>query len=319
MQTIRSLNGVLVVRRGIAVLPSVLDRLKNRTAIVSFVKVEVRLGENLVAALVTEMASVRQIPEHALKLLLRLPLPKLVASLVGNHFEDVGTNIPSAKGGKIPVSRDGSNLRVVVIKVLVFSANQMFGNSITKKDTQNVVALSIAFVLIPGYQDEGVLHKVLVLKKGFKELAAPDTSNSDGRVMSIGGHVGGDEHPLRQLVCLEILVELGARRVNKRQVLDLRQLLLGVGDAVMQNGRVMLADIVIGAILLVNVRHTLESGEGHVLLIMAPRDALGIQEINDSRNVARRAGEVVVLHAKVVPSNRSHVVGLRGMGNGEIV
>jgi hypothetical protein len=47
-----------------------IPRLENEAAVKSRIKVKVGFGEDLVAALVVELASVRGVPEHALKLLL---------------------------------------------------------------------------------------------------------------------------------------------------------------------------------------------------------------------------------------------------------
>lgn len=137
--------------------------------------------------------------------------------------------------------------------------------------------------------------------------------------MTIRGHVGGNEQPLGKLVVLEVLVEHGARLVDHGQVLVLRDVLLKVGDAVSEHSRVVLADIVVGASLLVLVSLALKSGKGHVFLVVAPRDASVQEKVVDGRDVVWQAKEVVVLHAKVVTSDSSHVVGLRRVSDGEVV
>lgn len=137
--------------------------------------------------------------------------------------------------------------------------------------------------------------------------------------MAVRGHVGGDEHPLGQRVGGQVLVEQRARRVRHGQVLDLRQAALPVGDAVVHNGRVVLADVVVAAVLLVPVAHALEARVGHVFLVVRPGDAAVLQQVNDGRDVARRPDKVVVFHAKVVAGNGGHVVGLRRVGDAKVV
>ena len=58
--------------------------------------------------------------------------------------------------------------------------------------------------------------EILVCKQWLEEVASPLASNSDSTIMPIACHVRGDEHPLRQLIVLEVLLEEG-------HVLDVRQ------------------------------------------------------------------------------------------------
>ena len=51
--------------------------------------------------------------------------------------------------------------------------------------------------------------EVLVREQWLKEIASPLASNGDSTIMAIACHVRGDEHPLRQLIILEILLEEG--------------------------------------------------------------------------------------------------------------
>jgi hypothetical protein len=62
-------------------------------------------------------------------------------------------------------------------------------------------------IFIEGNEDKGVLHEVLVLQKWTQEVLEPDASHGHGSIVSVGGHIGRDEHPLRKLVVLEVLVE----------------------------------------------------------------------------------------------------------------
>jgi len=51
------------------------------------------------------------------------------------------------------------------------------------------------------------LHEVLVLQKWTQEVLEPDASHGHGSIVSVGGHIGRDEHPLRKLIVLQVLVE----------------------------------------------------------------------------------------------------------------
>lgn len=301
-----------------ALVPLLANRLKNLASREAMLKIQVGSRILMVATSSVERTSVRDVVEHLVKLV-RLPSAKLVTSLAGNQLEDVGADVPSTQCGEVPVGLDGRDFRVVVVEVVVGGANKMLGNGITKEDTKNMVLVGIRLVLIPGDQDEGVVHKVLVLQERLQELAAPVTSHSNRGIMAVRGHVGSDEHPLGQLVLLEILVEQGSRGINQGDVLNLRQTLLRESDAVMKNGRVVLAHIVVGAVLVVHPREALETRVGHVLLVKTPRDTVVLEQVNDSRDIARVAVEVIVLHAKVVTSDGGHVVGLRRMSDAKVV
>ena len=150
-------------------------------------------------------------------------MAELVASLGSNRREDVGTNIPAAKGREVPVGLDGGELRVVVVEVVVVLANVLAGESISEKNGQDVVLDAVGLVLVEGDENQSVLHKVLVFEERVHESLEPVTSNGDGAVVSIRGHVGGDEHPLGELVSLEILVELRGGLVDHGKVLDLER------------------------------------------------------------------------------------------------
>lgn len=266
---------------------------------------KVQVGRRVpgVAAIAVEVARVREVPEHALKLLLRRPLADLVARLLANHLEDVGADVPTSKGGEIPVGLDGGNLRVMVVEAVVGGADKVLGNGIADEDGEDVVLDSVGLVLIPGDQDERVVHEVLVLHERPQERTAPSTGDSSRGVVAVGGHVGGDEHPLGQLVCLQILVEHGLLGVNHGEVLDLRQALLRAGHLVNQDGGVVLSNVVVGSVLLVHPAEALVPRVRHVLLVHAPGDATVLEQVNDGGDVGIGAIEGIVLHAKVVTGN----------------
>lgn len=55
--------------------------------------------------------------------------------------------------------------------------------------------------LLESNEDKSVLHEVLVVEKGLKEVSSPGTSGSDGSVMTVGSHVRSDEHLVEILAC----------------------------------------------------------------------------------------------------------------------
>jgi len=68
---------------------------------------------------------------------------------------------------------------------------------------------AVGLVLVEGDEDEGVVHEALVFEERGKEGLQPFASDGDGGVVTVGGHVGGDEHPLGELVILKVGGEHG--------------------------------------------------------------------------------------------------------------
>ena len=119
--------------------------------------------------------------------------------------------------------------------------------------------------------------------------------------MSIVGHVGSDEAPLRKFLVVQIVVEA-------REVLDLSCTSGIIGNAVEDDQRVVLANIVVGEILVVRIIEAWEAWVWEVLLIFTPGDALGIEEINNSRDILRNPQEVIVINTKGVTTNDRDIV-----------
>lgn len=112
--------------------------------------------------------------------------------------------------------------------------------------------------------------EVLVREQWLEEIASPLASNGDGTIMTIARHVWGDEHPLRQLIILEILLEEG-------HILDVRQSFRLLRYRVVQHRRVVLANIHVGTSLLVPVVFALKTCVWHVCLLLVhtqPRDSV---------------------------------------------
>lgn len=264
------------------------------------------------SVLLVEFTSVRNIPVHLRQRSLSRPMPHAVTCLLGNKVEDVGANIPSTEGVQAPIGLDGSNLGIMVIKVAVSCANKLFGYSITKENADNAVLLGVGVVFVEGEHDEGVLHEFLVVQEGLEKGFGPGTGNGHGAVVAIRGHVRSDEHPLRKSIVTELFVE-------KSQVLNLAQAAGLLCDRVVENWRVVLANVVVGTGLLVAVIEALEAGVRHVLLVGAPRDALGLQQIHNGRDVGRDGDHVVMVDTVVVSRDCGSIVGHGGMGDGKVV
>ena len=169
-----------------------------------------------------------------------LPLGVLVTSLVGNELENVGTNIPATEGVQAPVGLDGGDLRVVVVEHGVVRTDEVVWDCVTDEDGEDTVTNGVGVVLVKGDQNSSPLHEVGVVEEWLHEAAEELTSNGDRGIVTIVGHVWGDEHPLWELVVLEVLVEHG-------EVLDLGETLL-VGVGVEENRWVVLANVVVLAL-----------------------------------------------------------------------
>lgn len=81
----------------------------------------------------------------------------------------------------------------------------------------------------------------------------------------------------------------------------------------------MLPHVVVGAGDLIDPFLSLEPGVRHVLLVLAPRDALVLQKVDDRGDVGVNGADSVVVHAEVVTSVRSNIVGLRGVSHAKVV
>lgn len=232
MSRIINLDRVSVISGQLAVRKLSLDGRQDVTARVALVQVEVRLGDDeLLVIVLIVFTTVGGVPVVLLELRITLPLAQLVASLVSNQVVDVGTNIPSTKGRQIPVGRNRGNLRVVVVETLVFGTNKFSGDGITNQYAENLVADGVDFALVPGDEDKGVLHEVLVAQERLEEVAGPATGGGYVGVVAVRGHVGGDEHPLGELVGLEVLVEVGLGLVVTVEGLEAGEALLVARDA----------------------------------------------------------------------------------------
>nr|POE77700.1 hypothetical protein CFP56_09343 [Quercus suber] len=139
--------------------------------------------------------------------------PHGVAGLLRHQAEHVGAHVPAAERVEVPVGLDGAELGVVVVEAGVGRAHGGLRHGAADEEAEHPVALRVRVALVEGDEDEGVLHEVGVAEQGLEEVAGPCSGGGDRGVVSVRGHVGRDEDPLRQLLGVQVGVEL-------RQVLD---------------------------------------------------------------------------------------------------
>lgn len=96
-----------------------------------------------------------------------------VASLVGDDLENVGIAVPAAEGGETPVGGDGGDGTVVRVEGVICGALEMFGNDTAKENGEGLVGCGVGFDLVPGDEDEGVIHEVAVVQERCKPFPFP--------------------------------------------------------------------------------------------------------------------------------------------------
>lgn len=151
-----------------------------------------------------------------------------IARLVRDELEDICADVPATEGVKVPVRFNSGDFRVVGIERRVCSAVEGSGDGVAEEHGVDFIRLGVCFVFVEGDEDEGVLHKFFVGEERGEEAVEPGTGDGDVGVVAVVGHVGGDEHPLRELVGREVGVELG-------EVFDDGQPVLALGDGVVDD------------------------------------------------------------------------------------
>ena len=233
--------------------------------------------------------------------------------MLADEVVDVGADVPATESGKTPVGGDGGDLTVVVVELVVDGANEAFRDSVTEEHTEDVVGDGVGVVLVEGQQDQGLGSvEVGVGQERLEKAGGPGTGSGDRGVVAVVGHVGSDEHPLGKSVGFQILVE-------RSEVLDGAETLGVVGDGVVQNSRVVLADVVIGGLVVDDgsVAEALESSVRHVLLVLTVRDTLGVEQIVDAADTAIDVAQSIAIETEVVTSVAGHVIWLTRVGNTE--
>jgi hypothetical protein len=148
--------------------------------------------------------------------------------VLSNIGEDVGADVEATEGVEvpdegligmrgikkkvwnIPVSLDGGDLGVVVVVVVVGGAFEVLWDSITEEDAEDAVLDGVGLVLVEGDKNKGVVHEMLIVPT-VTEVSWPSEVML-GAGVSVHLNILAlfeltDEQPLREFVCLEILVE----------------------------------------------------------------------------------------------------------------
>ena len=89
--------------------------------------------------------------------------------------------------------------------------------------------------------------------------------------------------------------------------------------AVVNDGGVVLPDIVVRLGGLVDIALALEARVRHIFLVGAPRDTLVIKQINNARDIGRDLLEVIVVTSECVSADRGDVVGHGRVSDTEVV
>lgn len=92
-----------------------------------------------------------------------------------------------------------------------------------------------------------------------------------------------------------------------------------VGDGLVEDQRVMLANVIVGESLLVGVVEALEAREWNMLLVLGPRDFLGLEQVHNSSNVGRGLVKIVVVHTEGVTTSGGAIVWLRRVSGRKVV
>jgi hypothetical protein len=113
-------------------------------------------------------------------------------------------------------------------------------------------------------------------------------------------------------------VEHGSILVGHGDVLLVGETLWG-SVAIINDGWVVLPDIVVRLGSLVDVALAFEAGVRHVFLVGAPRNTLVIKQIDNAGDIGRNLLEVVVITSEGVSANGCNVVGHRRVRHAEVV
>ena len=133
----------------------------------------------------------------------------LITGRVGQELEDIGTTIPTTQRGQEPIGRNAGNGGVVGVKGVIRGAYKTLGDRITKENAEDSVGLVVGLVLVVGQEDQSALHEVFVVQKRLQPSTLPSGAEPNSGVVRVIGHVRSDKGPLRKLLRLEIMGEVG--------------------------------------------------------------------------------------------------------------
>lgn len=157
-----------------------------------------------------------------------------------------------------------------------------------------------------------VVHETRVGQKRLEKATSPLASDSDRRIVPVRCHVRCYEHPLRQRLARQVVVE-------QRQVLHDAQPVGAFRVGAVDDGRVVLPHVGVGPSNLIHPFLSLEPGVRHVLLVLAPGNALVLQQVDNRGDVGIDSADSVVVHAEVVASMRGNIIWLRRVSHAKVV
>jgi hypothetical protein len=113
----------------------------------------------------------------------------VVAGLLTNEVEDIGSDIEATESVEIPVGFDGGDFGVVVVVVGVFGADERVGQSVAEHQSEDAVALGVGLGLLERDQDERAVPEagLLVVDQRLEEVAAPLAGDGNGGIVAIAG------------------------------------------------------------------------------------------------------------------------------------
>lgn len=85
--------------------------------------------------------------------------------------------------------------------------------------------------------------------------------------MAITCHIRRNEHPLWELIGIQVLLKLS-------EILDIRQSVTVTGDRIEHDSWIMFSNIIVSTIGLIDESEALKAAVGHVFLVRAPADFL---------------------------------------------
>lgn len=80
----------------------------------------------------------------------------------------------------------------------------------------------------------------------------------------------------------------------------------------------MLSDIIDCSSPWIQKLQTRKTSRRHVLFVLSPGDAFVLKQVDDCGYIRWNVVQFVVVHSKVFPADRSDVIRLTGVGEGEV-
>ena len=266
------------------------------------VQVGNRQGEGVIREVTSERTLVVVIGD------LRVHQVLLVALNIDN-VENISAAVVTAERREIIVSNGGSRNRVVIVVIRITSVALPFVH-ITEDTSPNLVGTSVAAGTSEGNDEELTVVVLSVSDIRVDEVTDPASSSLKVSVSTVVIKIRTDELPLRESVLLDIVLERG----QSSEVVVTAGLL---HDGVESNEGVL--STAVAGITASGVLPTSEGSEGLILSVLGPKDAVGLQRLNEGRDVRGNADEALLSQTESVTTDHSQVVGLRVTLNGVVV